>query len=523
MMKNHLLKFLLSITIFCLLGFIPASSSALESHNATDLQLKYPALLESIYQNHPDHRFWQEESLRDEFEKQILLLVAAGISDDLSAYYQALKKASGEHDWQLYERLASDSLLFYISYTEQISSKGTLWLFAGKIDNNIGVPSKKSTDPFFNAPSQDRLQYLQSLLPAATRHSRLYHYFLSSYLTRHNKLSSAKFTVFAKQGEKLQQKDQLLARLQISGEISDEMKQYLEAQDRDRYSEELQDVVQHFQARHGLIVDGIIGKNTQYWLNISHDERLRLMALNILRLQLWVLNKPRMILVNIPDYSMEYWESGQKTFTSKVIVGRVERKTPLFSSRLDSIVFNPSWYVPTTIMRKDILPYALIDQDFFEQNNYEIVPTWRSEEVINEDEIEWTTITAESFPYKLRQKPGKTNALGLYKFNTPNKNAIYLHDTPAKQLFDRQYRAYSSGCIRVQDADKFAQLLMEKSGFSEEEYQLHLQQEKTKVVSLKKKITVYTIYQTVWVDQLGFTQFRKDIYDYDKLSELKLP
>jgi murein L,D-transpeptidase YcbB/YkuD len=313
----------------------------------------------------------------------------------------------------------------------------------------------------------------------------------------------------------------LLARLYLSGDLNLEMKQYIESQNKALYSKDLHDVIQRFQLRHGLKADGVIGKNTRYWLNVNHDERLRLMALNILRMQLWETKNTRMVLVNIPNYTMEYWEHGHKVFESKVIVGRKQRKTPLFSSRLDSIVFNPTWNVPTKIMRKDILPKALADSDYLKNNRYEIIPRWRTKEVVDPNIIEWESITVNNFPYKLRQKSGQSNALGLYKFNTPNKNAIYLHDTPNKSLFNEQHRAYSSGCIRVEDSERFAQFLMNKSGFSDQDYLNHHQRKETNIVSLKKKITLYTLYQTVWVDESGLTQFRGDIYNYDKLSKSK--
>ncbi len=212
---------------------------------------------------------------------------------------------------------------------------------------------------------------------------------------------------------------------------------------------------------------------------------------------------------------MEYWEVGAKVFDSKVIVGRTDRKTPLFSAKLDSIVFHPQWRVPNSIMRQDLLPEALANRHFITQQGYEIVSDWHSEKVIDPARINWRLLTAENFPYKLRQKPGKKNALGLYKFNTPNRYAIYLHDTPAKHLFKYQKRAYSSGCIRVEKATQFVQLLMDRSGFTYQDYRKYREQQKTAVVNLKRIIPVYTIYQTVWVDHRGVTQFRSDIYNYD--------
>lgn len=511
-----------SFILFAMLGLFSAYSWSVQSGQNNSVSLKYPALVNHIYQSHPDTDFWREESLRNEFEKQLVLFALADVSDDLFACFQALQEAAKQQDWLLYERIASDSLLFYMSYTEQLAIKGISWLFGNGIKNNIGRPSEKSIDGFFKATTvQARLKYLQTLLPASPQHNRLYQNLFNFYRHTQKNLAMPKFSAFAKKGEKLQQKSLLLARLQISGDLSPTMKKHFESEDSELYSEKLQTVIKLFQSRHGLKADGIIGKNTRYWLNISPHERLRLMALNALRLKLWTINKPRVVLVNIPDYTMEYWEEGEKVFESKAIVGRSKRKTPIFTSKLDSIVFNPTWTVPTSIMRKDILPNALADNDYFRKHRYEIIPDWLSTEVINPEQIEWDAITVDNFPYKLRQKSGQANALGRYKFNTPNKNSIYLHDTPAKYLFNKQYRAYSSGCIRIQKAQQFAKLLMNKSGFSPKDYRKHHEQPETTVVGLKKKITFFTIYQTVWVDEFGFTQFRKDIYNYDTLSRSK--
>lgn len=484
-------------------------------NEANYLNLKYPTLVNAIYQNHPDKRFWQARTLRNELEKQIVLFVLADVNDDLLDTYRALRQAAIENNWPRYERLASDLLLFYLSYTEQLPRKGRYWLFRGRIGDNIGVPSRSAIDGFFKAPSnQARLEYLQALQPASPQYARLYKSLLELCLNKN--ISAAKYTAFAEEGIKLKQKKVLLSRLQIAGEISARMKSYFESEEEEWYSQQLREVIRSFQKRHGLKADGIIGRGTRYWLNLSHQQRVRLMALNMLRLGLWEINKAQIILVNIPGYSMEYWENGGKVFESKVIVGRTDRKTPLFSTRLDSIVFNPAWHVPVSIMRKDILPVALSNRNFLKQHQYEILTSWQSKKVIDPNRINWSSITVNNFPYKLRQKPGKNNALGLYKFNTPNKYAIYLHDTPAKYLFEKQNRAFSSGCIRVHKAEQFVKLLMNRSGFSSEDYIHHHTQPETNVVALKKVITVYTTYQTVWVDELGVTQFRRDIYNYDK-------
>ncbi|PKH03814.1 murein L,D-transpeptidase [Psychromonas sp. MB-3u-54] len=481
------------------------------------VNLKYPTLITALYQQHPDKNFWAAPALRDEFEKQISLIVLADISDDLFSPYRALKKASEQKDWQQYELLASDLLLFYLSYHQQLPDKVTSWLFAGRIKNRLKAPSKESIDAFFNADSaQIRLHYLQRLSPISAQQSQLYQSLLKLKNTPEQNLETVKLTEFAKIGDPLTQKQVLLSRLEMSGELSLQEKQQIELENHEWYSPELGRIIRLFQIRHGLKPDGIIGKNTRYWLNISRQERLRLMALNILRQQLWTMDNSRKIVVNIPDYKMEYWEGDQKIFESKVIVGQTRRKTPLFSARLDAIIFNPSWNVPVSIMRADILPSVLLNINYLNQHGYEIIENYQSKKAIEANTINWKPMTANNFPYRLRQKSGENNALGLYKFNTPNKNAIYLHDTPAKYLFEKQHRAFSSGCIRIQKAEKFAQLLMDKSGYSLEYYKNHHNVPETSTVTLKKKITVYSIYKTVWVDQFGSTQFRNDIYRYDK-------
>nr|WP_269808624.1 L,D-transpeptidase family protein [Enterovibrio nigricans] len=160
----------------------------------------------------------------------------------------------------------------------------------------------------------------------------------------------------------------------------------------------------------------------------------------------------------------------QLILDSKVVVGRPSRRTPLFESRLDSVVFNPSWNVPVKIMREDILPKVREDNEYLSKHSYTVLSSWVNGNVIPHEEIDWETVTPRNFPYRLQQSPGNFNALGRYKFNTPNGNAIYLHDTPAKSLFNKERRAYSSGCIRVQKAETLAQILLSKSGLKFGDY-----------------------------------------------------
>lgn len=264
---------------------------------------------------------------------------------------------------------------------------------------------------------------------------------------------------------------------------------------------------------HGLTDDGIIGPDTIKWINMGFDDRLSSLALNAERVRLWPRDRDSLIVVNVPSFDMKYWEDGEEVFESKVVVGRKSRKTPLLEINLDSVILNPTWNVPWKIMVKDILPKVKADESYLETNNFQVIDGWRSMETVDTTEIDWQTINFNSFPYRMRQQAGSRNALGLYKFNTPNKRAIYLHDTPSKGLFNDDFRAYSSGCIRVEHAEELAELLFATKVRKVPNQNSDLAPN-TKV-RLKKRIPVHIIYQTVLFEEGGI-QYRGDIYQYDK-------
>ncbi|WP_372882466.1 murein L,D-transpeptidase [Psychromonas sp.] len=523
MIAMRLLKNILSLFLLCQIAFFPLNTALANAKKVNISDLNYSDLIISIYRHYPDKSFWSKAPLRDEFEKQISILFFADISDDLNDRYQALTKASERKDWKNYELLASDLLLFYLSYNEQLIDKGKSWLLGDNIANKLRPPSDKSVGAFFNAYSDHaRLLYLQRLSPISDQKMPLYSNLLVLNEAADKNIERQRVTESVKIGDTLQEKGILLSRLQVAGELSTKLKELIESENHQEYSAQLGKIVKSFQMRHGLKPDGIIGNKTRYWLNISRQERIRLMALNILREALWSADQDNKIVVNIPGYQMSYWETEKMVFESNIIVGQVKRKTPIFTAKLDSIVFNPTWNVPTSIMREDILPKALVNSDYLKRHRYEILQGWHSNKVIEVNAIDWSSVTVNNFPYRLRQKSGRDNALGFYKFNTPNKNAIYLHDTPAKYLFERENRAFSSGCIRVQKAKQFTLLLMDRSGYTFQDYKNYRNSDTNSVLPLKKNIRVYTVYQTVWVDQSGLTQFRNDIYDYDKPRKRKI-
>jgi len=516
----HLQKIQLLFACFLMLCLLPAHSLSLSGK----LDLKYPHIITSFYPANEHLTYWADPLLREEFENQLSIMATAQINEHIFNRYRQLKEAANLKNWQDYEYLASDTLIFYLSYLEQLDKKGVAWLFGGRVEDNLEAPAEETINMFFAANlEQTKLQYLQERLPLSEGYKTLYQRYIEFQQLDNDNREGEVLSPLVKNKLTLEQKETLIQRLHISGDISLQQKQQLLSEEPTLFSPQLVEIVKQFQARHGLVVDGIIGKNTRYWINLSYPERLRLMALNLLRVQLWGTVATNKIIVNIPSFEMQYWEDDQKIFESKIIVGRSTRRTPLFTTRLDSIIFNPNWKVPNSIMRKDILPKVLVSPEYLNKNKFEIVDSWKNQDVIDPEQIDWETMSVDKFPYKLRQRSGKSSTLGEYKFNTPNKNAIYLHDTSAKHLFNRQYRAYSSGCIRVKDSEKFAKLLMKQSGFTQTDFHFHDQKEETNSVALKQLIKVKTIYQTVWVNQQGITQFRRDIYHYDKArSEINI-
>jgi murein L,D-transpeptidase YcbB/YkuD len=495
-----------------MLCLLPAHSLTLRGK----LDLKYPSIIASFYPENEDLTYWSDPLLRQEFENQLSIMATAQINDHILNRYHQLKEAAKLKNWQDYEYLASDALIFYLSYLEKLDKKGFGWLFGSRVEDNLKAPVETIIKPFFaNNSEQVKLQYLLNLLPSSDAYKALYQSYIAFQNFQYESSEEAILSPLVKKQLTPEQKDVLIQRLHISGDISLQQKQQFISEDSTLLSPQLAKIIKQFQARHGLVEDGIIGKKTRHWINLRYPERLRLMALNLLRVQLWGTVEPNKIIVNIPNFEMQYWEDDEKIFESKVIVGRKSRRTPLFTSRLDSIIFNPNWKVPDSIMRKDILPKVFSSSNYLNKNKFDIVESWKNQTVIDPEQIDWEMMSVENFPYKLRQRSGKSSTLGEYKFNTPNRNRIYLHDTSAKYLFNKQYRAQSSGCIRVKDAEKFAQILMRQSGFTETDFRFHKQKEETNSVALKQLIRVKTIYQTVWVNQQGITQFRDDIYRYD--------
>ena len=281
------------------------------------------------------------------------------------------------------------------------------------------------------------------------------------------------------------------------------------------YDRELVAAVKAFQTAQGLGADGVIGQSTRDWLNVSPAQRAGVLALNIQRLRLLPGTLSTGIMVNIPAYSLVYYQNGSEVLASRVIVGRPDRKTPMMSSALNNVVVNPPWNVPPTLARKDILPKLWNDPGYLERHGYTVMRGWNSNQAIDPYQVDWSTITASNLPFRFQQAPGERNSLGRYKFNMPSSDAIYLHDTPNHNLFQKDTRALSSGCVRVNKASELANMLLGDAGWNNTRISDALKEGNTRYVNIRQNIPVNLYYLTAFVGADGRTQYRTDIYNYD--------
>src|SRR5690606_24802403 len=262
------------------------------------------------------------------------------------------------------------------------------------------------------------------------------------------------------------------------------------------YDQALFEAVKRFQARHGLIDDGVIGADFIKAINYSHQDLLAKVQINMERLR-WMpefdKNENNKVIVNIPDYHLFYIQDEDTVLTSKVVVGKEYRQTPVFRAEMSYLVFSPSWTLPETILWEDAIPAIQKDRGYLAKNNM-IVVDYQGNEV-NPRRINWRELReAKDFPYAIRQAPGKDNPLGKVKFMFPNDHSIYIHDSPAQYLFSRDDRTFSSGCIRMEKPREFAAILLEGTDWDEEKLMEAMNQEEEDTVNLEEPQDVWILY-----------------------------
>ncbi len=271
------------------------------------------------------------------------------------------------------------------------------------------------------------------------------------------------------------------------------------------YTDTLDTGIKNFQQRHGISPTGKLDEATLKELNVPAITRLQQILMNMDRMR-WVASEPKghLIVVNIPEFILHMYEGANKVFDIVVVVGKEGHNTMMFNGDLNQVVFSPYWNVPSSIVRNEILPAIERNSNYISSQNMEIVS--------NDGELP-----------VIRQKPGPGNALGRVKFLFPNSFNIYFHDTPSKSLFEKDKRAFSHGCIRLQEPEKLANyVLRNQPEWTPEKIREAMDSGEEKFVKVKDPIPVIITYYTAWVDENGKMNFREDIYGHDGRLKQKM-
>ncbi|BFO09397.1 L,D-transpeptidase [Serratia rubidaea] len=447
---------------------------------------RYLATLAPLYAANHMQPMWQDRETVQQFQQQLAELAISGIQPQFNQWVKQLTDPAISDMGR--DIVLSDAMLGYLQFVSSIGANGNNWLYSN-IPYKLATPPATVINQWQLAVRQSKtLPYIESLAPQHPQYAKM-HQALRDLLTdsrpwprlangptlRPGQSSSdipalreiLQRTGMLSASDAGIQQSQEPAMVNSNAPVVDDDQSVDEEKLRENraavvspssasvtpedggmlqsaasgaslYSDDLVEGVKRFQKWQGLSADGLIGVRTREWLNVSPQTRAALLALNIQRLRILPGRVNNGIMVNIPNYSLVYYRDGNEVLSSRVIVGRPSRKTPLMSSALNNVVVNPPWNVPTTLVREDIVPKAMRDINYFQKHGYTLLSGWSNDaQVIDPSTIDWSSISARNFPYRIRQAPGATNSLGRFKFNMPSSDAIYLHDTPNHSLFKK--------------------------------------------------------------------------------------
>ena len=412
--------------------------------------------------------------------------------------------------------------LFMIAFTEYASDLDTGVLIPSEVDTDIVRQINfKDTDFYIQGLlSRNPYDYFRSLGPQSSEYARLLvEYQKLSEIIRNggwSNIATDRILRFGDSG------DDVVA---IRNRLFDQG--YMPNSISTKFDKKLLKAVQKYQSDHGLIPDGIVGEGTILELNITAEQRLSSIIVALER-ERWLGDTlgQRHIWVNLADFKAKIIEDHAVVFETRTVLGVNDEsmRSPEFSDKMEYMVVNPTWHIPVSIAKNEYLPELKKDP--------EALPFLKlfdsSGSLVDRESIDFSILGKNYFPYEMKQLPSTTNALGLVKFMFPNPYNIYLHDTPAKDLFMKEVRDFSHGCIRLHEPFDFAYALLEKqTDEPQSEFQNALKSEEETIILLSKSVPVHITYRTAFTKAGGGIEFRRDIYGrdqkiYDALVELGL-
>ncbi len=356
-------------------------------------------------------------------------------------------------------------------------------------------------------------EYLSSLIPMEKRYKKLIN-LLKNYRIM-DKFPKIKYSnTPLKIGDRSSRVETVKKRLQIAGDYPKG------ASINSKFDKRLEEAVISYQKRYNLKVNGIVDKVMAYYLNQPAKTNIKSIITNLDKTKLYPKSfESEYIEVNIPDFNLRYYRDSEKMMKMGLVVGRIDRPTPLFHNHIKYMVLNPTWTIPDNLIKRDLIHVLRENPAYLEENNIHVF-SGKKEINVTQEMLDPYEKSKKRVPYRFVQFPGENNALGRIKFMFPNKYAVYLHDTDNKSLLTRRYKIYSSGCMRVEKPFDLMDTLLthSKGNYSQSKIEKILESNKPTTIKLSSSIPVHILYFTVYEED-GLAYFKNDIYLYDQIIE----
>ena len=470
--------------------------------------------LEAYYQTFGGELLWLASSRANAIISRLKDAEADGLdSNDYPSKQLATLAATGSSTDK--RGLAIIELYFSSAFLEYASDLKVGRFLPSKIDPNFFIESRTIDQPsalkdLAQTDSIDR--FFDAWQPPSQRYAAL-----RSVLAKYRALAAKGGWRTVPLGESIRpgMTDPRIPAIRARLSITDGASNEVGATQTQLYGNELVEAVKRFQARQGLDADGVIGSTTIVAMNVPIQERINSIILAMERLR-WMPENlgQQYLIVNIAGFELRRVNAGKVEERMAVVVGKPYHRTPVFSDRIRFLEFNPYWNVPPDIAVNEELPILRRNPAGLSAQGFEVV---RGNQVTDPSSVDWSNVGPGHFPYQLRQRPGPNNALGRVKFMFPNSHNVYLHDSPAHSLFERNIRAFSHGCIRLSRPLDLAEQVLRVGGvqgWTKDRINNVVASTKTTVVNLREPLPVHITYLTAWADD-GAANFRQDIYGHD--------